>query len=107
MNSHVIFAGMLDDPYLNDIWILLVLSIVGSLLCFYRYKLGWVIIPIVSIVAAIYLTHALEPENYRRIITLSESMPRIIALIIGSFALPVVATYFSWRKYRNKRAAEA
>jgi membrane protein implicated in regulation of membrane protease activity len=107
MEWHPLFAGMLDDPYLNDIWILVVLSIVGSLLCLYRYKLAWVIIPIVSIVSAVFLIHVLEPEHYRQITTLSNSMPRILTLIIGSLALPVVATCFSWRKHRNKRAAVA
>ena len=63
MNSHVIFAGMLDDPYIDRVWLLLVLSLVGSLICFYRYKVGYAIIPLIGIVSAIFLRHFLEPET--------------------------------------------
>lgn len=107
MKWHVVFGGMLDDPYIDRVWILLVLSLVGSLISFYRYKFGYAIIPIIGIVSAIFLRHFLEPETYRQITTLSGSMPRLIALTIGSFVLPIVATYWCWRRSRNRLAALA
>ena len=107
MKWHAIIAGMLDDPFIDRVWILLVLSIPGSLLCFYRYKFGFAIIPIIGIVSAIFLKHFLEPETYRQITTLSDSLPRLMVVTIGSFVLPIIATYFSWRSFRNKRAALA
>ena len=107
MNSHVIFAGMLDDPYIDRVWLLLVLSLVGSMICFYRYKAGYAIIPFIGILSAIFLRHFLEAETYRQITTLSDSLPRLMVATIGSFVLPIIATYFSWRRFRNKRAALA
>jgi hypothetical protein len=107
MRLHVVFAGMLDDPYMLYVWLLLPCSIVGSLICLYRYKIGYVIIPIIGIVSALFLRYFLEPETYRQITTLSDAMPRLIALTIGSIALPIVAMYFGWRRFRNKRAASA
>jgi len=107
MKLHVIFAGMLDDPYIDRVWILLALSLVASLLCFYRYKLGYAFIPIIGIVAAIFLWHFLKPETYRQITTLSGSMPWLMVVTIGSLLLPFVATYFGWRRFHNKRAALA
>jgi hypothetical protein len=55
MKWHPILLGIIDDPYSQNFWILPVLSIVGSLLCVYRYKLGWIVIPIVTIVSIIFL----------------------------------------------------
>ena len=107
MKWPVIFAGMLDDPYIDRVWILLVLSILGSLLCFYRYKFGYAVIPIIGIVSAIFLKHFLEPETYRQITTLSNSLPRLVAVTIGSFVLPIIATYWGWRRLRNQRTALA
>ena len=107
MKLHVVFAGMLDDPYMGYVWLLLPCSIIGSLICFYRYKIGYVIIPIIGIVSALFLRYFLEPENYRQITTLSDAMPRLIVLTIGSVVLPIVAMYFGWRRFRNKRAASA
>jgi len=103
MNLHVVFGGFLDDPYVDQVWIVLVLSIIGSLFCLYRYKLGWIIIPVVSVVAAIFLVHFLEPDNYRRILVFSNSMPWLLTITIGSFALPIGATYFSWHESSKKR----
>jgi len=107
MKWHVIFAGMLDDLFIDRVWILLVLSIIGSLLSFYRYKFGYAIIPTIGIVSAIFLKHFLEPETYRQITTLSDSLPRLMVVTIGSFILPIIATYFSWRRFRKNRAALA
>ena len=107
MKLHVVLAGMLDDPYLLYVWLLLPCSIVGSVLCLYRYKIGYVIIPIIGIVSALFLRYFLQPETYRAITTLSDAMPRLIALTIGSVVLPVVATYFGWRRLRDKRVASA
>jgi hypothetical protein len=105
MKWHVIFAGMLDDPYVDRVWILLVLSLVSSLLCLYHYKLGYAVITIMGVVSAIFLRHFLEPENYGRITTFSHSMPWLLVATIGSLILPIVAMYFSWRRFRNKPAA--
>jgi ABC-type phosphate transport system permease subunit len=107
MKWHVIFGGMLDDPYIDRVWILLVLSLVSSLISFYRYKFGYAIILIIGIASAIFLSHFLERETYRQITTLSDSMPRLLAVTIGSFVLPIIATYWSWRRLRNKHAALA
>ena len=107
MKLPVIFAGMLDDPYIDRVWILLLLSLVGSVLSFYRYKLAYAIVPIVGIVSAIFLRHFLEADTYRQITTLSDSMPRLVVVTIGSFVSPIVATYFGWRRWRNKREALA
>jgi hypothetical protein len=105
MNWHPILLGIIDDPYSNHFWMLPLLSIVGSLLCFYRYRLGWVIVPIVSVVSVIFLVGFLEPENYRHITSLSDAMPRILISIVVFFAVPIIATYFSWRRLTNKLAA--
>jgi hypothetical protein len=107
MKLHVVFAGMLDDPYMGYVWLLLPCSVIGSLICFYRYKTGYVIIPIIGIVSALFLRYFLEPENYRRITTLSDAMPRGSLCSIGSVGLRIVAMYFGWRRFRNKRAAPA
>src|SRR5437868_11421731 len=107
MKLHVVFAGMLDDPYMGYVWLLLPCSIIGSLNCFYRYKIGYVIIPILGIASAVFLRHFLEPETYRAITSLSDAMPRLIVLTIGSVVLPLVAMYFGWRRFRNKRPALA
>jgi hypothetical protein len=98
---------MLDDPYVDRVWVVLVVSLAGSILCFYRYKLAWLIIPIVSIVAGIFLVHFLEPDNYGRIVVFSNSMPWLLAITIGSFILPVVATYLSWRRISKRRVTLA
>ena len=107
MKWPAILAGMLDDPFIDRVWILLVLSLLGSLLSFYRYKFGYAIIPTIGIVSAIFLKHFLEPETYRQITTLSDSLPRLIVVTIGSFILPIIATYFSWRRSRNQAAGLA
>jgi len=104
MTSHVIFAGMLDDPYIGYAWILLAFSIIASVLCFYRYKLGYVIIPITGIVSAVLLRHFLDPENYGPITSLSDLMPKLIVTAIGAVVLPILATYFGWRRFRSRRA---
>jgi hypothetical protein len=107
MRLHVIFAGMLDDPYMDYVWLLLLLSLVSALVCWYRYQLGYVLIPVAGIVAAMFLRHFLEPDTYRAIITLSNAMPRLLVVTIGSFILPVVATYLGWRRSRSVPAALA
>jgi len=107
MRFHVVFAGMLDDPYMGYVWLLLPCSIIGSLICFYRYKIGYVIIPIIGMASAIFLRHFLEPDTYRAITSLSDAMPRLIVLTIGSVVVPIGAMYFGWRRFRNKRAALA
>src|SRR5689334_7920790 len=105
MKSHVVFAGMLDDPYLLYVWLLLPVSIFFSALCLYRYKIGYVIIPVIGIVSALFLRYFLEPDTYRAITTLSHAMPWLIALTIGSVVLPIVAMYFGWRRTGSKRTA--
>jgi asparagine N-glycosylation enzyme membrane subunit Stt3 len=107
MRLHVIFAGMLDDPYMDYVWLLLLLSLMGALVCFYHYKLGYFFIPVVGIVAAIFLRHFLERDIYRAILQLSDAMPRLLVVTIGSFFLPVVATYSGWRRLRHKPGALA
>jgi len=99
-----ILLGIIDDPYSNNLWMLPLISIVGSLLCFYRYKSAWIVIPIVSVVAVIFLAGFLEPENYQHITSLSHSMPRILTSIVVFLALPFVGTYLSWRRTKNRRA---
>ena len=107
MTSHVIFAGMLDDPYMLWVWLLVPYSIIASLLCLYRYKSGYAIVPISGIISAVFLNHFLAPEHYYPIIHLSDAMPRLVFLTIGSVALPIVAMYLGWRRSRDKRAASA
>ena len=104
MTSHVIFAGMLDDPYIGYAWVLLALSILASVLCFYRYKLGYGVIPITGIVSAVLLRHFLDPENYGAITRLSNLMPKLIVATIGAVVLPILATYFGWRRFRRGNA---
>ena len=105
MKLHVVFAGVLDDPYMDYVWLLLLCSLIGSLICFYRYKIGYAIVLIIGIASAIFLRHFLERDTYRAITTLSDAMPRLIVLTIGSVVLPIVAMYFGWRRLRNKRVA--
>jgi hypothetical protein len=107
MKLHVVFAGMLDDPYMLYVWLLLPCSLIATPICFYRYKLGYVIIPVIAIVSALFLRHFLEPDTYRAITTLSHAMPWLIVLTIGSVVLPIVAMYFGWRRTGSKRAATA
>jgi hypothetical protein len=104
MTLHVIFAGMLDDPYIGYAWILLAFSIIASVLCFYRYKLGYGIIPITGIVSAALLRHFLDPGNYGAITRLSDLMPKLIVATSGAVVLPILATYFGWRRFRSRRA---
>jgi hypothetical protein len=101
MTSHVIFAGMLDDPYIGYAWVLLTFSIIASVLCFYRYKLGYGIIPITEIVSAGLLRHFLDPENYGTITGLSHLMPKLIVATISAVVLPILTTYFGWRRFRR------
>jgi len=103
MKWNPIILGIIEDAYSNNFWILPLLSIIGFLLCFYRYKLAWIVIPIVSVVSAIFLMGFLERQNYNHITSLSHSMPRIITFIAISFILPVTGTYFSWRKSKTKQ----
>ncbi len=107
MKLHVVFAGMLDDPYLLYVWLLLPVSILSTVLCLYRYKIGYVVIPMIAIVAALFLRYFLAPDTYRAITTLSHAMPWLIALTIGSVVLPIVSMYFGWRRTVSKRAAAA
>jgi len=107
MKLHVVFAGMLDDPYMGYVWLLLPCSIIGSLICFYRYKIGYVIIPLIGTASALFLRHFLEGDTYRAITSLSDAMPRLIVLTIGSVVLPIVGMYFGMRRFRNKRPASA
>lgn len=103
MKWHPIFLGIIDDHYSNNFWILPLLSIIGFLLCCYHYKLAWIVIPIVSVVSAIFLTGFLEPENYNHIQSLSHNIPRIITFIIISFILPFIGTFLSWRKSKTNQ----
>ncbi len=103
MKWNPILLGIIDDPYSNHLWILPLISLFGLLLCYYRYKSAWVVIPIVSLVSAIFLIGFLEPQNYNHIQSLSHNMPRIIASIIVLFILPFIGTYFGWRKSKTKQ----
>jgi hypothetical protein len=107
MKWQPILLGIIDDPYSRHFWILPVLSIVGSLLCVYRYKLAWGVIPIVCIASIIFLVGFLEPENYRHITSLSDWMPRTLVEIGIFFALPFLGTYLSWLRLKNKNVAPA
>ena len=104
MNWNPILLGIIDDPYTNNFWILPLISIFGSLLCLYRYKIAYVIIPIVSVASLIFLAGFLEPQNYRHITSLSDSMPRTLILIAVFFALPFAGTYVGWLRFKNKRS---
>lgn len=99
-----IILGIIDDPYSNNIWVLPVIAVFGTLLCFYRYKLAWVVIPIVSIIAVIFLAGFLEPQNYQHIQSLSHTMPRILTSIAVFTILPIIGTYLSWRRTKNRQA---
>jgi len=101
MNWRLILAGIVDDPYVDRQWILLVLSCGGAMLCLYRYKLGFLVIPIVAFVAAIFLTHFYEPDVYRRITKIANRTPPPIMATFLSIGLPIAVTFVSWRKSRN------
>ena len=105
MKWQPILLGIIDDPYSQNFWILPVLSIVGSLLCVYRYKLGGIVIPILSVVSIVFLVGFLEPENYRHITSLSDWMPRTLVEIAIFFALPFLGTYLSWLRLKNRTLA--
>jgi hypothetical protein len=103
MKWNPIFLGIIDDTYTNSLWILPLISVIGFLFCFYRYKLAWIIIPIVSLVSAVFLIGFLEPQNYTHIQSLSNNMPRNIATIIISFILPFIGTFLNLRKSKIKQ----
>lgn len=103
MNWNPIILGIIEDPFSNNFWILPLVSIIGFLLCCYRYKLAWAVIPIVSVIAMVFLIGFLEPQNYNHIQSLSHAMPRIITFIAISFILPFIGTFWSWHKSRIKQ----
>lgn len=102
MNWQLILLGFIDDPYTNHLWLLVLIAMVGTILCFYRYKTGWLIIPIVSVISLIFLRGFLEPENYQHITSLSHAMPRILTMIVSCFVAPIAGTYFGLQKHRKK-----
>lgn len=98
MKWNPIILGIVDDPFSNNFWILPLLSIFSLLVCYYRYKLAWIILPIVIVVFSIFLIGFLEPQNYNHIQFLTHSMPQKIASIIVLLMLPFIGTFFGWRK---------
>ena len=107
MSCHLIVAGIVDDPYLDRMWILIALSIGGSMLCFYRYKIGFIVIPIVTLVASVFLKHFYETDTYRRITTIANRTPRPIVGAITCLLLPIAMTCVAWFKSRKKPDARA
>lgn len=103
MNWNPILLGVIDDFYSMNLWILPVISVVGLLLCIYRYKLALIVIPAVSIISAIFLAGFLEHNTYVHIQSLSHNMPYNVATIAVSFILPFIGAFLGWRMSKTKQ----
>ena len=99
MKWNPFILGMLGDPYTSNILIFPLLGIVGFLLCYFKYKLAWLVIPINSIVCAVFLNYFFTPENYLHISLLAPKLiPVSVIWMCFSVISPLVGAVLNKRK---------
>lgn len=98
-----IFLGIIESSFINNFWIIIPITIVGTLLCFYRYKFARIVLPVIFIVCGIFLAGFLELHNYLNNIANSKSfvLSRIIFAMFISVLLPAVGAFLGWQRHQK------
>ena len=97
-----VLLGMLDSPFTSHTWIFIPLGIVGFLICYFKYKLAWAILPIIALICAMFLIYFYQ--DYRHITGLAPRLiPTAILMMIFSIVFPLIGTFLSWQKSKTKK----
>lgn len=105
MKLNPIILGMLGDFYTSNTWVFIPLGIIGLLLCWFRYKLAWLVVPVNLMICVIFLAYFFDPQNYLHITRLAPKLiPVSIFWMLFSIIAPLIGTHFSWRKSKTRQA---
>lgn len=94
-----IILGIIGDFYSLNLWVLLPIGAVGFLLCCFRFKPAWIVLPVVWLGCGFFLTGFLEKGNYKHISRPdSDLIPNAVFRIFVSALLPVIGALLGRRK---------
>lgn len=97
-----IILGIIEDPFSTNFWIIVPITVVGFFLCYFRYKLTWIVLPIVMLVCGIFLAGFLEIGNYNHISELSPGLiPKAVFGMIVSITVTIAGAFFGWRRHQK------